>query len=96
MTMKRESKDAIFFETVERGKGGSVPTMRGRYHYAGPCNPEDGLMKADKDGEVCTQARAQAASTNPAVVCAKHDGEQKAECIRKVEASLEQTRKLCE
>ena len=40
MTMKRESKDIIFFETVEKGKGGVTTTMKGRYHYVGPCSAE--------------------------------------------------------
>ena len=38
MTMKRESGDSIFFETVEKRKGGVVTTMKGRYHYVGPCS----------------------------------------------------------
>ena len=96
MTMKRESKDSIFFETVEKGKGGTVSTMKGRYHYVGPCNASDGLIKADKDSEVCQQMRAEAAAADPEAVCGKFEGAQKVDCMRRLESSLETTRKLCE
>jgi len=96
MTMKRESKDIIFFETVEKGKGGVTTTMKGRYHYVGPCSAGDSLIKADKDSETCQQMRAEAATTDPEAVCGKYEGAQKVDCVRRVEASLETTRKLCE
>jgi len=96
MTMKRESKDSIFFENVEKGKGGATTTMKGRYHYVGPCSASDGLIKADKDSEVCQQMRAEAATTDPETVCGKYEGAQKVDCVRRVESSLETTRKLCE
>ena len=96
MTMKRESKDIIFFETVEKGKGGATTTMKGRYHYVGPCSASDDLIKADKDSEVCQQMRAEAATTDPEAVCGKYEGAQKVDCVRRVESSLERTRKLCE
>jgi len=96
MTMKRESKDTIFFETVEKGKGGAVTAMKGRYHYVGPCNAGDSLMKADKDGEFCQRARAEAATADPEAVCGRYEGTQKTDCLRRFESSLETTRKLCE
>jgi len=96
MTMKRGSADSLFFESVEKRKGGAVTTMKGRYHYLGPCDPDDGLMKADKDSEVCQQMRAQAATSDPQAVCARYEGAQKADCVKRVESSLEATRKLCE
>jgi hypothetical protein len=95
MTMKRESKDTILFETVEKGKAGVTSTMRGRYHYVGPCSADDNLMKVDKDSEVCQRARAEAAA-GPDASCAGLEGAQKAECIRRTEASLAASRKLCE
>lgn len=95
MTMRRESKDTIFFETVERGNAGVTSMMRGRYHYVGPCGAGDSLMKVDKDSEVCQRARAEAAA-GPEASCAGLEGAQKAECIRRVEASLAASRKLCE
>jgi hypothetical protein len=96
MTMKRESKDSIFFETIEKRKGGATTTMKGRYHYVGPCSAEDGLIKADKNSEVCQQMRAEAATTDPEAVCGKFEGAQKVDCVRRVESSLETTRKACE
>ena len=96
ITMKRESADSLFFESVEKRKGGAVTTMKGRYHYLGPCDPADGLMKADKDSEVCQQVRAEAATANPETACARYEGTQKADCVRRFESSLEKTRKLCE
>jgi hypothetical protein len=96
MTMKRESADSLFFESVEKRKGGAVTTMKGRYHYLGPCDPDDGLMKADKDSEVCQQMRAQAATSDPEAVCGRYEGAQKADCVKRVESSLEATRKMCE
>jgi hypothetical protein len=96
MTMKRESAETIFFETVEKAKGGAVTTMKGRYHYVGPCSADDSLIKADKDSEVCQQMRAEAATTNPETVCARYEGTQKADCVRRVESSLAKTRELCE
>jgi hypothetical protein len=95
MTMKRESGDTIFFETVEKAKGGVVTTMKGRYHYVGPCTAGDSLIKADKDSEVCQRMRAEAA-TDPDAACARYEGTQKTDCVRRVEASRETTRKLCE
>lgn len=95
MSMKRESKDTILFETVEKGKAGVTSMMRGRYHYVGPCSAGDSLMKADKDSEVCQRARAEAAA-GPEASCAGLEGTQRAECVRQVEASLAASRKLCE
>jgi hypothetical protein len=95
MTMKRESKDTILFETVEKGKAGVTSTMRGRYHYVGPCSADDHLMKVDKDSEVCQRARAEAAA-GPEASCSGLEGAQKTECIRRTEASLAASRKLCE
>jgi hypothetical protein len=95
MSMKRESKDTVLFETVEKGKAGVISVMRGRYHYVGPCSAGDSLMKADKDSEVCQRARAEAAA-GPEASCAGLEGTQRAECVRKVEASLAASRKLCE
>jgi len=96
MTMKRESDDSISFETVEKAKGGAVTTMKGRYHYVGPCDADDSLIKADKDSEVCQQVRAEAATANPETACARYEGTQKADCVRRFESSLEKTRRLCE
>jgi len=70
--------------------------MKGRYHYVGPCSASDGLIKADKDSEVCQQMRAEAATTDPETACGKYEGAQKVDCVRRVESSLETTRKLCE
>lgn len=96
LTMKRESRDSILFETVEKRKGGEVSTMQGRYHYVGPCGPGDSLIKADKDSEVCQQLRAEAAATDPEALCARFEGTQKSDCLKRVESRLEATRKLCE
>ena len=96
MTMKRESRDTIAFETIEKGKGGVVSTMKGRYHYVGPCSAGDSLIKADEDSELCQKMRAEAATTDPEAVCGRFEGTQKAECVRRVESTLEATRKACE
>jgi hypothetical protein len=95
MTMTRESENTILFETIEKGKAGVISTMRGRYHYVGPCNPADGLMKVDKDSEICQRARADAAA-GPEAMCAGLEGAQKAECLQRSAAALEKSRKLCE
>jgi hypothetical protein len=97
MTMTRESKDTILFETVEKGKAGVVTsTMKGRYHYAGECSADDSLMKLDKDSEACQRMRAETAAMSPEAVCGQLEGTQKAECVRRVESSLAKTRELCE
>ena len=36
------------------------------------------------------------ATTDPEAVCGKYEGAQKVDCVRRVESSLETTRKLCE
>jgi hypothetical protein len=95
MTMTRESENTILFETIEKGKAGVISTMRGRYHYVGPCDPADGLMKVDKDSEICQRARAEAAA-GPEAMCEGLDGAQKAECLQRSAAALEKSRKLCE
>lgn len=96
LTMKRESNDTIYFETVERGKGGVTSMTKGRYHYVGPCSADGTLMQPDKDSEFCQRARAEAAATDPQAECAKHEDAAKADCLRKVEARLEAGRKLCQ
>jgi hypothetical protein len=95
MTMTRESENTILFETIEKGKSGVTSMMRGRYHYVGPCNPADGLMKVDKDSEVCQRARAEAAA-GPEAMCEGLEDAQKAECLHRTAAALEKSRKLCE
>jgi hypothetical protein len=95
MAMTRESENTILFETIEKGKAGVTSMMRGRYHYVGPCNPADGLMKVDKDSEVCQRARAEAAA-GPEAMCEGLEGAQKAECLQRSAAALEKSRKLCE
>ncbi len=95
MTMTRESKDSILFETVEKGKAGVTSTMKGRYRYAGECSADDSLMKLDKDSEACQRVRAETATMSPESVCGQLEGTQKAECVRRVESS-EKTRKMCE
>lgn len=95
MTMKKESKDIIAFETIERGKAGIISTMKGRYHYVGPCSASDNLMKADQDSEVCQRMRAEAAA-NPETTCGQLEGAQKTECLARIERSLEASRRLCE
>jgi hypothetical protein len=92
MTMKKEPK-TIAFETVERGR--SVSTMKGRYHYVGPCSATDSLMKADKDSEVCRRMRAEAAA-DPEATCGQLEDAEKTECVARIEHALEQSRKLCE
>jgi hypothetical protein len=96
MTMKRESKDTILFETIEKGKAGITSAMRGRYHYVGPCKAGDSLVQVDKDSEACQRMRAEAATRNPETECARLEGTQKTECVRRIETALENTRKLCE
>ena len=95
MKMKKESKDVIAFETIERGKAGIISTMKGRYHYVGPCSATDNLMKADKDSEVCQRMRVEAAA-DPETTCGQLEGAEKTECIARIQHSLEQSRKLCE
>lgn len=95
-TMRRESKDSILFETVVRGKGGVTSTIKGRYHYVGPCSPDDNLMKADQNSEVCQKARADAATMDPAAGCGELEGAGKTDCIRRSQAALEARLKLCE
>jgi hypothetical protein len=95
MKMKRESKDTIAFETVERGKAGIISTMKGRYHYVGPCSATDNLMKADKDSEVCQRMRAEAAM-DPEATCGQLESAEKTDCLGRIQAALERSRKLCE
>ena len=96
MTLKKESKDTIFFETIEKGKAGVISMMRGRYHYAGPCKAGDNLVQIDKDSEACQRMRAEVATRNPETECAQVEGAQKADCVKRVETALANARKLCE
>ena len=96
MTMKRESPESILFESVERGKAGIISTMKGRYRYEGECSAGDSLMKLDKDSEACQRMRIETAATSVEEACAQLEGAQKADCVRRVESSLETTRRLCE
>lgn len=96
LTMKRESKDSIYFESVERGKGGVTSMTKGRYHYVGPCSADGTLMQPDRDSEFCQRARAEAAAVDPQAECAKFEDAAKADCLSKVTARLEAGRKLCE
>ena len=95
MKMKKESKDVIAFETIERGKVGVISTMKGRYHYVGPCSATDNLMKADQDSEVCQRMRAEAAA-DPEATCGTLESAEKTECVARIQHALEQSRKLCE
>jgi hypothetical protein len=96
MTMRRESKESILVETVERGKAGIISTMKGRYRYAGPCDAGDSLLKLDKDSDICQRARAEAAQANPESVCGDLEGAQKTDCIKRIESALATSRQLCE
>jgi hypothetical protein len=92
MTMTRESRDSILFETIEKGKAGVISTMKGRYRYAGACSADDGLMKLDKDSEACQRVRGETAAMSIETACGQLEGAQKADCVRRVES----TRKMCE
>lgn len=96
MTMTRESRDSILFESIEKGKGGVISTMKGRYRYAGACSADDSLMKLDKDSDACQRMRAETAAMTPEAVCDQLEGAQKADCVRRAESSLAKTRKMCE
>ncbi len=96
MTMTRESRDSILFESVEKGKAGVISTMKGRYRYAGACNPEDGLMKLDKDSETCQRIRTETAEMSVEAACGKVEGAQKADCVRRVESTRAKIAKMCE
>ena len=96
MLMKRESKDTIYFETVEKGKAGITSAMRGRYHYVGPCKPGDSLVQVDKNSEACQRMRVEAAARNPETECGKLEGAEKASCVKRVETAVENARKMCE
>jgi hypothetical protein len=96
MTLRKESKDTIWFETIEKGKAGVISTMRGRYHYVGPCKAGDNLVQVDKDSEACQRMRAEVAARSPETECASLEGAQKADCVKHIETALEKARQLCE
>jgi hypothetical protein len=96
MTLTRESKQRILFESVESGGKAPTQSMKGRYLYQGACSADDSVMQFDRNSEACRQMRAQMATMNPDTVCAQMPADQKKDCIARTKASLEDAARMCQ
>lgn len=98
VTMTRESAKALLVAVVE--SGGTIPasSMKSRYHLEGSCpdGANSNVLKADKDSPECAEMRAEAAAMTPEAVCGSVPEEQKAACLKQLEATLASSMKMCQ
>jgi hypothetical protein len=94
VTLTRESAKAVLFETAVTDPKGKPLTMKGRYHYEGPCKAGEAAIQLPGGNEkMCAQLKAMGAS--PEQACASAPAAQKAQCLEQMRATVEQMKRLC-